>query len=182
MPRPEDVTKLLQRWKQQGDKGAEEELFALVQGELLKIARGSLGGHARVAHKIDPAELVNEAYLALRNYPIITSNRAPFFALMAKAMRHVLIDLARTGDAEKRPPTRLRVTDTNALDAVSISSEMGPIDFYRALDSLREINPRQADAIEWRVMGLRNDEIAAETSVAIATVKRDIAKAKAFLA
>lgn len=182
-PSPEDVTELLQRWKGTGDREAEGELFALVQGELLTIARRALSGHRGVAHKLDPRELVSEAYLALRKYPILTPNRGPFFALMARAMRNVLIDLSRSSNADKRPPTMLRVVDTNVMDNVqAAASEVGPSDFYRALDALRVVNERQADVIEWRVMGLRNDEIATEQGVALSTVKRDVSRAKAFMA
>jgi RNA polymerase sigma factor (TIGR02999 family) len=178
----EQVTRLLQRWKLNGDSEAEEELFALVEGELLRIARRALARDSGFDHKIDARELVNEAYLALRDYPIATSNRAPFFVLMAKAMRNFLMDLARHDRAAKRPQTRLRVIDTGALNAVPVSSDVGPLEFYESLDALREIEPRQAETIELRVVGLGNDEIAEAQQVSLSTVKRDMAEARAFLA
>jgi RNA polymerase sigma factor (TIGR02999 family) len=180
--RAERVTELLQRWKVQGDGAAEDELFSIVQDELVHMARQSLERNSGFAHKLDPRELVSEAYLSLRDYQIITSNRGPFFSLMAKAMRHVLMDLARHDRAAKRPPSLLRVVDTNAMDGVTVSSDLEPIDFYRSLDSLKAISVRQATIVELRVIGLTNEEIANELSESISTIKRDIAQARAFLA
>src|ERR1700687_2825536 len=102
-PSPGEVTQLLRRWKQEGDAEAESEVFALVHRELIKIADASLRRHAARAYKIDPRELVSEAYLPLRAYPIVTENRGPFFRLMARAMRHYLLDLVDRDRAAKRP-------------------------------------------------------------------------------
>ncbi len=176
----ERVTELLQRWKLNGDLEAEEELFVLVDHELRKIAQSMLRRESGFDHKIDPRELVNEAYLALRDYPIVTVNRGPFFRLMGRAMRHYLLDLADRDHAAKRPPSKLRVVDTNAANALSAAVE--PTDYYVALDALRDVSARQADVIELRVFGLTNDEIAADLGVSVATVKRDVSEARAFLA
>ena len=62
---PGDVTRLLQDWKVRGSADAEAELFALVNRELVKIAEAAIRRHPSRAHKIDPRELVSEAYLAL---------------------------------------------------------------------------------------------------------------------
>jgi RNA polymerase sigma factor (TIGR02999 family) len=179
-PTPGRVTELLRRWKVSGDAEAEQELFALVDHELRKIAQNLLRRESGFDHKIDPRELVSEAYLALRDYPIVTVNRAPFFRLMARAMRHYLLDLADHDRAAKRPPSRLRVVDTHVANALSATVE--PTDYYFALDALRDVSVRQADVIELRVFGLTNEEIAADQNVSVATVKRDVVEARAFLA
>jgi RNA polymerase sigma factor (TIGR02999 family) len=179
---PEHVTQLLQRWKLAGDHDAEQELFAVVEQELTRLAQSTLRGMSGFAHKIEPCELVSQAYLNLRGFPIITENRAPFFKLMASTMRHVLIDLARHDRAEKRPPSRLRIVDAHAADSVPAVADIELFDFYRTLDSLRAVNARQADTIELRIVGLSNKEIAAENHVSIATVKRDVDQGRAFLA
>jgi RNA polymerase sigma factor (TIGR02999 family) len=176
----EQVTALLQRWKLNGDPEAEQELFALVDHELRRIAQGMLRRESGFDHKIDPRELVSEAYLTLREYPIVTVNRAPFFRLMAKSMRNHLMDLAKHDRAAKRPPSKLRVVDTHVADALSAAVE--PTDYYAALDDLRQVSARQADVIELRVFGLSNDEIASDLNVSVATVKRDVTQARAFLA
>lgn len=177
-----DLTSLLRRWKLDGDSAAEEEVFRLVERELVKIAERTLRGEQGLARKIEPSELVNEAYIALREYAIATPNRAPFFSLMAKAMRNILIDIARADTAAKRPPSRLRVVETGVMDMVSGASEVAPLDFYDSLDALRAVSPRQADIVELRVVGLDNQEIADHHRISVATVKRDMTEARAFLA
>jgi DNA-directed RNA polymerase specialized sigma24 family protein len=101
---------------------------------------------------------------------------------MAKAMRNILIDLARADRAEKRPQSRLRVVDTNAVDSVAVAAELDPLDFYESLDALRTVDARQADIVELRIVGLANKEIAQDCKISESTVKRDLAAARAFLA
>jgi RNA polymerase sigma factor (sigma-70 family) len=125
---------------------------------------------------------VNEAYLALREYSIATPNRGPFFRLMAVAMRHYLLDLADRDRAAKRPPSVMRVDQTSAANEVPDSDGVSPVEWYMAIDALRRVEPRQADVVELRVMGLSNDEIASELGIGTATVKRDLKQARAFLA
>jgi RNA polymerase sigma factor (TIGR02999 family) len=179
---PAQVTQLLRRWKTDGDDTAEDELFSLVQRELLQIAKRALGREPGFNHKIDPRELVSEAYLALREYPVITENRRPFFALMARAMRNVLMDLADHDRAAKRPPSQMRLAETDAVDQAGIRANVEPRDFYLALDSLSAIHPRQGTVLELRVLGFTNDEIAQDQGVSLATVKRDVQEGRAFMA
>lgn len=179
---PGEVTQLLQDWKVKGNADAEAELFALVNRELVKIAEAAIRRHPSRAHKIDPRELVNEAYLALREYAIATPNRGPFFRLMTVAMRHYLLDLADRDHAAKRPPSVMRVDNTNAANDVPDSGGVSPVEWYLAVDALRRVEPRQADVVELRVIGLSNDEIATEVGIGTATVKRDLKLARAFLA
>jgi RNA polymerase sigma factor (TIGR02999 family) len=177
-----NLTLLLRRWQAEGDREAEQEIFRLVEPELLKKAQGVLQGERGLTHRIEPRELIAEAYIALSGYEIHTPNRAPFFRLMAMKMRHILIDLARARDAEKRPPTRLRVVETNVINSASVASEFDVLEFYESLDALRAINPRQAEIVELRIVGLSNEEIAEDQQISLATVKRDMTAARAFLA
>ena len=179
---PGDVTRLLQDWKVKGSADAEAQLFALVNRELVKVAEAAIRKHPARAYKMDPRELVSEAYIALRAYPIDTPNRGPFFRLMGVAMRHYLLDLVDRDRAAKRPPSVLRVDQTSAADETPDAAGVSPIEWYLAIDALRLVDPRQADAVELRILGLSNDEIAAEVGIAVATVKRDLKQARAFLA
>jgi RNA polymerase sigma factor (TIGR02999 family) len=181
-PTPGDVTRLLQDWKARGSGEAEAQLFALVHRELVRVAQAAIRSHPARAHKIDPRELVNEAYLALREYPVVTSNRGPFFRLMTVAMRHYLLDLADRDRAAKRPQSVLRVDRTSAAAETPDAAGLSPTEWYMAIDALRRVDPRQADVVELRIIGLSNDEIASEVGVGLATVKRDLKQARAFLA
>lgn len=176
------MTALLRRWKLDADDTAGEELFALVMRELQNVARRVLWRNSGFEQQVDPQELVSEAYLRLRDYGIDTANRKAFFALMARAMRNYLMDLARVRAADKRPPTRLRVLDSHVLVSAPAESDIGVHEFYESLDALSSFNQRQAQVIELRVLGFESHEIAAELEVSRATVTRDVAEARAFLA
>lgn len=181
-PSPGDITRLLREWKEHGSRDAEAALFTVVERELVRVADGLLRRNRVREAIIDARELVNEAYLALRLYPIVTANRGPFFRLMATAMRHYLLDRADHDRAAKRPPTSMRVLDSRPLHAVPTGDEMPVVDWYRAIDMLRKVDRRQAEVVELRVVGLSNEEIAGELQVSQATVKRDLKQARAFLA
>src|SRR3989304_7749783 len=139
MPDPGDVTQLLQRWKLNGDAEAEEQLFALVMSELQKVAARVRWQNPGFDGKVDPRELVSEAYVRLCEYSIETTNRKPFFFLMARAMRHYLMDMKRKRDADKRPQSQLRVVDSRVLDSAPAASDMGVQDFYDSLDALKAL-------------------------------------------
>jgi RNA polymerase sigma factor (TIGR02999 family) len=173
-PTPGDVTRLLQDWKDGGSAEAEARLFELVSRELLHAAEASLRRHPARAHKIDPRELVNEAYLALRKYPVVTTNRGPFFRLMTMAMRHYLLDLVDRERAAKRPPSMMRVAQTDAAESEPAPDSISPVEWYRAIDALRRVDSREADVVELRILGLSNEEIGQELDIAPATVKREL--------
>lgn len=182
MENTHSVTRLLQRWKVQGDDTAEEELFRVVQRELLRLAQSTLRRNPGFAHKLDPHELLSEAYLTLRDYEIVTAHRGAFFALMSKAMRNILIDIARRDRAAKRPSTTRRVMDEGAMDGASVAPAVDAIAFYEAFDLLQEHNPRAARMVEhcdW--FGLTISEVEAAEGVSAATVKRDLSIGRAFL-
>jgi len=175
------ITGLLQRWKVQGDGAAEEELFRAVQRELLRLAQNALSRNRGFGHKLDPHELLNEAYLALKDYPIVTANRGPFFALMARAMRNVLMDIGRRDRAAKRPSTAVRVMDTHAMDSASVPPVVDAIAYYETFDLLNVHYPRAARILEQvAICGMTIDESSAENEISPATVKRDLTVARAF--
>jgi DNA-directed RNA polymerase specialized sigma24 family protein len=76
----------------------------------------------------------------------------------------------------------LRVDATDAANATSAADRLSPIEWYLAIDAVRQVAPPQADVVQWRVMGLDNAEIAAENGTGKATVKRDLKEARPFLA
>jgi RNA polymerase sigma factor (TIGR02999 family) len=180
-PAPRDVTLLLRRWKVDGDPAAEEELFRVFAPELAKIARETLSKFRRLDHKINAAELVSEAYLRIeRDYPIVTENRGPFKAIIRKVMRQHLLDLIKRDRAAKRP-SLLRL-DTQAAAGIAGPSIMDLQEYDAALEALERLNPRQAQIIDMKVFGLTSAEIAAALKVGRATVTRDLAAGRAFIA
>ena len=89
-----DVTQLLHQWRE-GNREAENKLFALVFPDLRRLAHYLMKGE-RKGHSLQPTELVNQIYFRLvaakdRDW----QNRRHFFAIAARAMRRHLIDIAR---------------------------------------------------------------------------------------
>src|SRR6266478_470859 len=97
----DDVTLLLRRWSH-GDRGALDELMPLIYRELHKLAKRHMT-QQEAGHTLQTTAVIHEAYLKLGGSSDKDwENRAHFFGVAAKAMRHVLVDHARTRRAAKR--------------------------------------------------------------------------------
>mgnify|MGYP006264225867 CR=1 FL=1 len=91
--RNHDVTALLMEWRG-GDPGALERLLPLVHGELRRLARRHMAGE-RPDHVLQATALVNEVYVRLVDIRRVQwQDRAHFFAMAARLMRRVLVDLS----------------------------------------------------------------------------------------
>jgi RNA polymerase sigma factor (TIGR02999 family) len=175
-----EVTGLLARWSG-GDKNAEKELFRLVYEPLRRIARRQLG-RARPGHTLQTTAVVNEAYLRLvAREGLPWQGRAHFFAVSAKAMRHILIDYARSRGYAKRGGGAARLTlDEAAVPAAERAADLVALD--EALARLEDDYPRRSQVVELRYFGgLTNEEIAEVLKVSPATVERDWRYARAWL-
>mgnify|MGYP003647638582 CR=1 FL=1 len=85
------ITVLLKSWSS-GDKDALERLTPLVYEELHKRARRIFAGE-RAGHTLQPTALVNEAFAGLVDAEVAWQDRAHFFALAARMMRRILVNL-----------------------------------------------------------------------------------------
>jgi RNA polymerase sigma factor (TIGR02999 family) len=176
----EDLTELLARWSD-GDKEAERELFALVHHELRRIAHRYVSRSGR-HQTLQTTAVVHEAYLKL----VVPDGRRPqdrahFFAVCARTMRHILIDAARARGSLKRGENVRPVTlDEGALSSTPVGDEILALD--EALGGLAVDGPRQAHVVELRYFGgLTNEEIAEVLKISPATVERDWRFARAWL-
>ena len=96
-----DVTGLLVAWSK-GDEAARSRLIDAVYAELRRLARGYLQ-RERPDHSLPPTALVHEAYLKLVDQrQVHWQNRTQFFAIAAHLMRRILVDHARSRNAQKR--------------------------------------------------------------------------------
>jgi RNA polymerase sigma factor (TIGR02999 family) len=179
-PASHDVTGLLAKWSA-GDKEAEEELFRVVHDELRRIARRYIA-RAQRGHTLQTTAVVHEAYLRLAGRGGSRwQDRAHFFAVSAKAMRHILIDHARARGYAKRGGGAARVTlDEGATPPVQRTADILALD--EALGRLTAAYPRRGQVVELRFFGgLTNEEIAEVLKVSPATVERDWRYARAWL-
>src|SRR5947209_7320964 len=95
------VTQLLIEWGK-GNEAARDQLMPLVYAELHRMASRYMGSQ-NSGHTLQPTALVHEAYVRLTgDEDKQWNNRAHFFAVAAKSMRHILVDHARSKTRAKR--------------------------------------------------------------------------------
>lgn len=166
--------------QRQWDDAAFRARFDELYGQLKSIARRELGRGGRGT--LDTGVLVHEAYLRLQAGSPDASERGPFLALAAKAMRCVLIDHVRARGALKRGGDQARVTLATDLPLAGGSGDSDVMDIERALQSLEALEPRLATVVEYRFYaGMEFAEIADQLGLAERTVFRDWRKARAFM-
>jgi RNA polymerase sigma-70 factor, ECF subfamily len=174
------VTRLLAQARA-GDEAALADVFPLVYRELHELAQRQLAREAD-GHTLSPTALLHEAYIRLIDYTRMQwTDRAHFLAVAATAMRRVLVDHARSHRSQKRGGSLNRVP----LDVVNLPAEERSellIVLDEALTRLQELDRRQAQVVECRFFaGLTEAETAEGLGVSLRTVKRDWAKARAWL-
>jgi RNA polymerase sigma factor (TIGR02999 family) len=179
---PSEVTSLLKRWSA-GDADARDQLIPLVYGRLRQLAHQRLrhapGGHP----SLNTTALVHETYIRLVDATgVDLPDRAHFLALAAQVMRNLLINHAHARRAAKRGGG---VAPVELDEALWLSDEAldGVEELHQALERLEALNPRQAQLLEHRYFGgLSLEETAAVLGVSLATAKRDLRSARAWLA
>jgi RNA polymerase sigma factor (TIGR02999 family) len=177
---PADITQLLRRWEA-GDAGALDQLMPLMYERLRQLARQRLRSEPDAS--LNTTSLVHEAYLKLVDSPgVRVQDRGHFLGLASRVMRHLLVDHARTRRAAKRglgvAPVTLdeaRWIPDDAVDPI--------IELDQALQRLASIDERRSRMLEQRYFGgLSLEETAAALNVSLATVKRELRAARAWLA
>jgi len=177
----ENVTALLRQWEH-GDLDALNRIVPLVYAELRKIARGRLG-RERSAQSLTPTVLVHDAYLRLMDVRHARfRDRAHFLAMASRVMRRLLIDRARARRAARRGGGADVVEWDDDLVASDAQAD-ALADLDDALTRLESIDPRQGQIVEQRYFGgLTLEETAEAIGVSLATVKRELRFAHAWLA
>jgi RNA polymerase sigma factor (TIGR02999 family) len=175
-----DVTQLLTAWCG-GDAAAMEQLAPVLQQELDRVASRHLAGE-RPGHILQTTALVNEAYVRLIDWKNVRwQNRAQFFAIASRMMRHILVDYARAQHREKRGGSAVHVSLSWAA-GVPLKSSEDLIALDEALQRLQMFAPRQGRMAELRFFGgLSLDETAEVLEVSVATVRKDWSLARAWL-
>lgn len=179
MDRPELTTLLDAAAK--GDRAAQAAIYERAYAELKRIARGTLRRHGdRLT--LNPSTLVHEAYLKLSGDPSRSLNDSHhFYSLLARAMRQVVLDLARQQSMAKHGDglRRTELTERTPSGNSQIDDLLG-ID--QALTQLQALDPELAELVELHFFGgLAFVEIAALRGVNERTVRRHWDTARAFL-
>ena len=180
MPEPSDITALLRRWEE-GDPRVLDQLMPLMYERLRQLARQRLRSEPDTS--LNTTGLVHEAYLELADLPgSRVQDRGHFLGLASRVMRHLLVDHARARRAAKRglgiAPLELDEATWIPDDAVEPVLEL-----EEALQRLAAIDERRSRMLEQRYFGgLSLEETAEAMDVSLATVKRELRAARAWLA
>ncbi len=167
-PTPGTVTRILEEIRA-GAADAQDRLFSLVYSELKRLADGHMRRQP-AAHTLQPTALVNEAYLRLMDAKAGYKDRGHFLATAARAMRSILVDLARARRSQKRGGLRERVPLTGA-DPVAGDPTGEILAVHEALEQLHGIDPFLARVVELRFFGgLTTEETAQALDVSERTV------------
>lgn len=174
------VTQLLIEFGR-GDKKAFDRLFPVVYDKLQQIARHQVLRRTG-DEPLQKTELIHEVYLKLIDQTRTEWNdRAHFFAVAAKAMRHILVDHHRRQKAKKRGGSKLHVT---------FKEQDFPIDEYsehlealqELMEQLEQANPRMHTIVDLRFFaGFTIEEIAELLNISTSTVDRDWKAARGWL-
>ena len=175
-----NVTQILRAWSA-GDASAPERLMPLVYDELRRLA-GQYLRRERPDHTLQATALVHETYLRLVDQSRVTWNdRVHFRSLAARLMRRILVQHARSHNADKRGGklAKIYLDETREL-----AQERSPdlIDLDEALKRFAAEYPREGEVVEMKFFGgLGAEEIADVLKVSAKTVLRDWNFAKLWL-
>lgn len=154
-----------------GDGNAMDNLIQVIYPDLKMIASGMRHKHMQVSQTLNTTSLVNEAWLKLNKYGIKAESRKHFFCLVARAMRHILIDAARSKLRNKR---KHLAVDINDFQIESVDHANWFIQLNVIIKSINKSHPRIAQIFELKYfLGLTSQEIADELNLSTRTVKRD---------
>lgn len=181
-PTSEPWLRLLQRLRE-GSQEAAAQLFEQVHADLHARAARAFRSQRR-DHTLSPTALVNEAYLKLMRpgAALAWQDRLHFLNVATRAMRQVLINHARERHAGKRggglDRQRITLDGVGRVDDTQTDVEA----LQRALEALEELDARQAQIADLRLLGgLTVAEVAELLDVSKRTVETDWRMAKDFL-
>jgi RNA polymerase sigma factor (TIGR02999 family) len=177
---PGKITTLLQS-AGNGDLNAYNRLFPLVYDHLRALAQAQLN---RVSGDlmVNRTELIHEMYLRLIDQTMSgTNDRAHFYALAARAMRHIMVDHYRKSHAGKRGGDHVRVPVHEELIVPELTEDH-IVALHELMEQLRDIDERLYTVVDLRFFaGLTIEEIAEMLQISTSTVDRDWKKARGWL-
>jgi RNA polymerase sigma factor (TIGR02999 family) len=159
-----------------------ESLLPLLYPELRRLAHHSRW-RVSAGETLQTTALVHEAFLKLHGSDGF-NDRQHFMRAAALAMRHILVNIARSAASAKHGALaiHLPLDDDADLPQMPEAAAQQLVEVDRALERLRDVSPRWADVVECRFFGGYSDEeTAAALGLSDRTVRRDWLKARAWL-
>jgi RNA polymerase sigma factor (TIGR02999 family) len=176
-----DVSGVLRAAVQQDPLGA-EQLLPLLYEELRGAAAQKLARQP-AGQTLQPTALVHEAFLKLLSNPERTwEDRRHFFAAASEAMRHILVDRARSKAAVRHGGELRRVEFEGLHQLADPTLPENILQLNEALARLEGHDPEAAELVRLRFFGGFTFEQAAELQgISVRTAKRTWAYARAWL-
>jgi len=165
-----------------GDAHTQTLLIERVYRDLFRRIAAIQLRSERCNHKLQPTTLVHEAYARLvRQSEVQLKDRVHFFAIASQLTPQVLVDYTRALRTAKRGDADRQIT----LDEIMFVEQSCSFDVL-ALDEilcrLTKLNSRHGCIVEMHFLGsLAFDEMAEVLGLGLKTVKRNGAKARAWL-
>jgi RNA polymerase sigma factor (TIGR02999 family) len=173
---PEPITQLINQARN-GDEKARKRLWDIVFPVLKEKAKRLLKGD-EVAGVMRPSDLLQEAMIQLlRREKVGWNDRKHLFGFAVRVMRNIITDHARRSLRKGRLATPI----DEALELI-INEDVSLVEVDEVLNQLAKVDPVKAEIVELRLYGgLTNEEIADHLEIAVATVKRHMTTARAFI-
>lgn len=148
---------------------------------LEQIAERHLKGE-RESITLEPADLVQEAWLRLSGLSTPLSDRRHFVRMVSTAMRRVLVDHARRKQAVKRGARPVRITLQSSEDDRVDFGAVQLLELDSLLDDLARADLRKAQLVEMHYFGgLTRSEMAHVTGLSPATLGRELSFARSWI-
>jgi RNA polymerase sigma factor (TIGR02999 family) len=175
-----EITQLLRRWGE-GEAKALDQLMPLMYERMRQLAHQRLRNEPDTS--LNTTALVHEAYLKLVASPELSiRDRGHFLGLASRVMRHLLVDHARTRKADKRGGKATPIELDESMWVADRDPE-AVTQLNEALERLETIDERRCRILEQRYFGgLSLEETASALGISLATVKRELRSARAWLA
>ena len=153
----------------------------LVYDEMRRLAHRYLR-RERPGHTLQSTALVHEAFVRLTgNAPPQWEDRAHFFGIAAHLMRQILVEYARSRNADKRGGAMIKLA-IDSVDEPSAKPDLDIVALDDALNDLARIDPQQSRVVELRFFsGLSIEDTAEVMGISESTVKRDWNAARVWL-
>jgi RNA polymerase sigma factor (TIGR02999 family) len=165
----------------QGDRAAADALFTALYGELHRMARRELARRG-AGVTLSATTLLHDAYLDISSREgTAFPDRNRFMGYAARVMRGLIIDYARSRQAQKRGGQfEITSISTDVLGSLPDATELSRLG--EALDELTAVDERLARVVDLKFFcGFAFGEIAAMLGVSERTIQRDWEKARIYL-
>jgi len=163
-----------------GDGRARHRLFAMFYNELHRMAMRELRRNSSMT--LSPTTLLHETFLSLSLRDSAEfGDRSRFMAYAARAMRGLIVDYLRRGNAQKRG-REFEITSLPEEALPATQSDLEIEHLHEALDMLGVLDARLAECVDLKFFcGLSFGDIARLWEVSERTVQRDWDKARLLL-